>query len=91
MNMRLLQQPNQIYIGKINTSEKEIRDLIKAWVAISLAFAIVLRNAIGLSFYQVFIVSAIAVGAGFLLHELGHIEAYISENSELYYSSQVRF
>ena len=72
MNMGLLQQPNQIYIGKINTSEKEIRDLIKAWVAISLAFAIVLRNAIGLSFYQVFIVSAIAVGAGFLLHELGH-------------------
>lgn len=72
MNMGLLQQPNQIYIGKINTSEKEIRDLIKAWVAISLAFAIVLRGAIGLSFYQVFIVSAIAVGAGFLLHELGH-------------------
>ncbi|MCH8004074.1 MAG: site-2 protease family protein [Nanoarchaeota archaeon] len=70
--MDLLQQPKQIYIGKINTSEKEIRDLIKAWVAISIAFAMVLKGPIGLSFYQVFIVSAIAVGAGFLLHELGH-------------------
>jgi len=70
--MDLLQQPKQIYIGKINTSEKEIRDLIKAWIAISIAFAVVLRAVIELSFYQVFIVSAIAVGAGFLLHELGH-------------------
>jgi len=70
--MNLLQQPKQIYIGKINTSEREIRDLIKAWVAISIAFAMVLRSVIGLSFYQVFIVSAVAVGLGFLLHELGH-------------------
>jgi len=70
--MDILQQPKQIYIGKINTSEREIRDLIKAWIAISIAFAVVLRNVIGLSFYQVFIVSAITVGTGFLLHELGH-------------------
>ena len=70
--MDLLQQPKQIYIGKINTSEREIRDLIKAWIAISFAFAVVLRGVIGLSFYQVFIVSAITVGTGFLLHELGH-------------------
>ncbi len=62
----------QIYIGNINTSETEIRDLVKAWLAISFAFAMVLRHGIGLSFYQVFIVSAVTVGTGFLLHELGH-------------------
>lgn len=70
--MELQPRTKQIYIGKINTSDTEIRDLIKAWIAISFAFAIVLRGGIGLSFYQVFIVSAITVGTGFLLHELGH-------------------
>ncbi len=70
--MDILQQPKQIYIGKLNTSEREIRDLIKAWAAISIAFAIVMRGFVGLSFYQVFIVAAVTVGTGFLLHELGH-------------------
>jgi len=70
--MELQPRTKQIYIGKINTSDTEIRDLVKAWIAISFAFAIVLRGGIGLSFYQVFIVSAITVGTGFLLHELGH-------------------
>lgn len=70
--MDLLQQPKQIYIGKINTSETEIRDLIKAWVAISIAFAMVMRGFANLSLYQAFIVSAITVGTGFLFHELGH-------------------
>ena len=69
MNLR---NENQIYIGSINTSEKEIKDLLKAWLAISFAFAMVLRHGIELSFYQVFIVSAVTVGTGFLLHELGH-------------------
>jgi len=70
--MNLLQQPKQIYVGKINTSEREIRDLIKAWVAISIAFAMIMRGFANLSFLQAFIVAAVAVGAGFLLHELGH-------------------
>jgi len=70
--MDLLQQPKQIYIGKVNTSEREIRDLIKAWIAISIAFAMVMRGFANLSFFQAFIVAAVAVGAGFLLHELGH-------------------
>ena len=70
--MDFLQQPKQIYIGKINTSETEIRDLIKAWIAVSIAFAMVMRGLAGLDFYQVFIVAAITVGTGFLLHELGH-------------------
>jgi|TARA_B100002003_G_C13956359_1_gene463452 Zn-dependent protease len=70
--MNLLQQPKQIYIGKINTSETEIRDLIKAWIAISIAFGLVMRNSISLNFYLVFIIAALTVGIGFLLHELGH-------------------
>ena len=70
--MDFLQQPKQIYIGKINTSETEIKDLIKAWIAISIAFAFVMKGFVGLSFYQVFIVAAVTVGTGFLLHELGH-------------------
>ena len=69
--MNSLHRPKQIYIGKINTSEREIRDLIKAWIAISIAFAMIMRS-FGLSFYQAFIVAAITVGTGFLLHELGH-------------------
>jgi len=75
--MQFLQKGKQIYIGSINTSEIEIRDLLKAWVAISIAFAVVLSKfptlrALGLSFYQVFIIAAVTVGTGFLLHELGH-------------------
>lgn len=66
-----------MYIGKINTSEREIRDLLKAWIAISIAFAMVMNKfpdlkALGLSFYEIFIIAAITVGLGFLLHELGH-------------------
>ena len=70
--MYSIEKGKQIYIGNINTSETEIRDLVKAWLAISFAFAMVLRHGIELSFYQVFIVSAVTAGTGFLLHELGH-------------------
>ncbi|MEK6949941.1 MAG: hypothetical protein AABX34_06985 [Nanoarchaeota archaeon] len=70
--MDSFQERKPVYIGKIHTSETEIRDLIKAWIAISIAFAIVMRGSLNLNFYQVFIVSAITVGTGFLLHELGH-------------------
>lgn len=70
--MDFFKQSRQIYIGKINTSETEIRDLAKAWLAISLAFAIVMRGMGGLSLYRIFIVASITVGTGFLLHELGH-------------------
>jgi len=70
--MQFLQQPKQLYIGKINTSEAEIRDLIKAWVAISIAFAILLRGSINLNIYYTFIIAAVTVGTAFLLHEMGH-------------------
>jgi len=75
--MKFANPQNQIYIGKINTSERELKDLLKAWIAISIAFAVVLNKfptlrALGLNFYEVFIISAVTVGTGFLFHELGH-------------------
>ena len=60
---------------KIKTSKEEIRDLIKAWIAISIAFAIALNNPFDNPlnlFFQNLLISAIAVGFGFLLHELAH-------------------
>lgn len=63
----------QIKLGNISTSETEIKDLIKAWIAISLAFAILLSESIFSSdFYLKFIIASLTVGTGFLLHELGH-------------------
>ncbi|PIN80923.1 metalloprotease, partial [Candidatus Woesearchaeota archaeon CG10_big_fil_rev_8_21_14_0_10_30_7] len=52
-------------------SHKEIFDLVKAWVIISFAFAIVFKNA-GDVFINIVLMSLITVGAGFLLHELAH-------------------
>src|SRR3989344_8209181 len=57
--------------GFLSTSNREIKDISKAWFAISLAFGIVLGG-LTLKFFTAFIISAIAVGLGFLLHELSH-------------------
>ena len=56
------------------TSRTEIIDILKAWVAISIAFAVVLsnRNIIAGSFISNFLLSALTVGVGFLFHELSH-------------------
>jgi len=63
----------QIKFGSINTSEIELRDLLKAWIAISLAFGIVMSKSIFSSdFYLKFVMASLTVGTGFLLHELGH-------------------
>jgi len=60
-------------IGPFSTSDREQKDLLKAWVAISLAFAILMQ---GLSFSTDFLktlfLAAFTVGLGFLLHELAH-------------------
>ncbi len=56
----------------IKTSETEIKHLLIAWLAISFAFAIVLRGWHNLSFFLVFIISAVTVGFAFILHELAH-------------------
>src|SRR3989338_5411374 len=55
---------------RITTSRKEIIDITKAWLAITIAFAILFRSGIGI--LESLLVSAIAVGLGFLLNELGH-------------------
>ena len=63
----------QFRIGNISTSEKEIIDISKAWIAISIAFAILLSGSIfSKGFYVMFIISSITVGIGFLFHEIGH-------------------
>lgn len=58
-------------IGRFTTSNKEITDLIKAWVAVSIAFALVLGG-LSMQFFSSLIISLVVVATGFLLHELGH-------------------
>ncbi|PIN87090.1 peptidase M50 [Candidatus Woesearchaeota archaeon CG10_big_fil_rev_8_21_14_0_10_44_13] len=54
-------------------SEIEIQDLFKAWIALSVAFAIIIgRDIFSIAFLYNFIIAAITVGIGFLLHEMGH-------------------
>ncbi|MFC1789759.1 site-2 protease family protein [Patescibacteria group bacterium] len=59
----------------IKFSEEELIHLLYAWAAISFAFAVVLGGGLvgqGTDFVQNFLVAAIAVGTGFLFHELAH-------------------
>ena len=63
----------QIKIGGINTSKIELNDLFKAWLAISIAFAIVIGGfSFSIDFITVFIIAALTVGLGFIIHEMGH-------------------
>jgi len=56
-----------------STSKREIRDILKAWIVISLAFAIVLGGvSLSFGFLYFLLISAVTVGVGFLLHELAH-------------------
>ncbi|MBI2147171.1 metalloprotease [Candidatus Woesearchaeota archaeon] len=57
-----------------STSDTELQDIFRAWVAISLAFAILLsRGNFGIETLLLnFVLSAFTVGIGFLLHELCH-------------------
>ena len=59
--------------GKMETSKKEIVDILKAWIVISLAFAIILsnRNFSNNFLFNLFL-AAVTVGVGFLFHELAH-------------------
>ncbi len=69
-------------IGKISTSRIEIVDIIKAWLALSLAFAFIyagasvlggdLNRIFSLNFLSLFAISMFTAGLGFLLHELAH-------------------
>lgn len=51
-------------------SNIEIKDLAKAWIAISIAFGIVLSRQLNL--INAIIIAGVTVGTGFLFHELGH-------------------
>ncbi len=57
----------------IRTSDIEIRDLLKAWAAITIAFTVILSKDYTLaSILTGLVISAVCVGSAFLLHELGH-------------------
>ena len=63
----------QIHIGNVITSRTELKDLLKAWTAISIAFGIATSNSLfSADFYLKFIIASLTVGIGFLLHEMGH-------------------
>jgi len=71
-----------IRIGKIKTSKLELVDITKAWLVLSLAFALVygnitlfngnLANIFSPAFLVLFLVSLFTAGIGFLFHELAH-------------------
>ena len=65
-----------IKLGPFTSSKKELIDLLKSWLAISLAFGIAIGGGyIALTSTNIFSLvglSAIAVGLGFLVHELAH-------------------
>ena len=71
-----------IKIGKISTSRTEIIDILKAWLALSLAFAFIysgasllkgnFNNIYSSHFILIFFISLFTAGLGFLLHELAH-------------------
>jgi len=64
---------NPHFHGGIKTSRKEIIDLLKAWFILGLAFAIIMNGLkFNLGFVIAMFVSLIAVGLGFLFHELAH-------------------
>lgn len=53
-------------------SDTEKQHLLKAWIAISLAFAILMDSIFSTEFIFYFVISLITVGIGFLFHELAH-------------------
>lgn len=71
-----------VRIGGISTSRIEIIDILKAWLALSLAFAFIysgasilngeVQRAFSLNFATIFLISLFTAGLGFLLHELAH-------------------
>ena len=68
-----MQTYNKIKLGKIHTSNVELKDLGKSWLAISIAFAIALNGiSLNIDFLIAILISALTVGVGFLGHELAH-------------------
>lgn len=65
-------QKGTVHFGSITFSEHELIDIMKAWLAISFAFGIIIAGGFNSKFYTSFIISALTVGVGFIFHELGH-------------------
>ena len=71
-----------INIGKIKTSRTELVDILKAWLALSLAFTFIyagasvlngdIQKVFSVDFIFIFLISMFTAGFGFLLHELAH-------------------
>jgi Zn-dependent protease len=61
----------KIHFGPVSFSEKELKDLLVAWLAISFAFANILAGSFS-QIFAAFIISSLTVGIGFIFHELGH-------------------
>lgn len=60
---------------KLQFSEQEKHDLFVAWILVSIAFGIAFRKDADLQqfgIYKLILLSALTVGIGFLVHELGH-------------------
>jgi Zn-dependent protease len=55
----------------MKTSNRELIDLLKSWLAISLAFTIVMGFSQGTIIYK-FLLALFLVGTAFLVHELAH-------------------
>jgi len=72
MYLEEFSKEKQKKIFGIQTSNKEIFDIVKAWIAISLAFAILLSGSMGITLLFYFLISGFTVGIGFLFHELAH-------------------
>ncbi|MFT4303366.1 MAG: hypothetical protein ACMXYG_02290 [Candidatus Woesearchaeota archaeon] len=65
--------PRQIKIGPYTTSRLEIKDIIKSWIAISIAVAIAgIVPSLALSFFEKLLFASITVGIAFIVHELAH-------------------
>lgn len=71
--MKLVNPGDKVMIGSISTSRTELVDLIKAWLAISIAFAILLGGSLfSFNFINVFMIASLSVGLGFIAHEMAH-------------------
>ena len=63
----------KVFGMRLRTSETEIKHLLVAWLAISLAFTILFERTLRpQAFALTFLASALTVGLGFTLHELAH-------------------
>ena len=66
--------PRRLKVLGIETSTIELDNILKAWLAISFAFGLLLNNGSFLSykFISAFAFAAVTVGIGFIAHELSH-------------------